>query len=82
MSNVVDISDTMPLLDNPLVCGVRDGFKTEEEAVEFWKTLPNRLEWAIQAVATPKKDETVAFVFVPVDPELYKNYYKFGEVKL
>jgi hypothetical protein len=80
MSNVLNFKDTMPLVDVPLVCGVREGFKTEEEAVEFWKTLSNRLEWAIQAVATPKKDETIAFIFVPVDPKLYKNYFKSGSV--
>ena len=81
MSNIVNINNgAMPVVNTPLIFGTREGFKTEEEARSAWEKIPSRLEWALQAIVHPDSYETIAFTFVPCDPQKYKTYYKVSSI--
>ena len=72
---------TTPLTAHPAVVGSQEAFRTETEARAFWDALPNKFEYAFKYIVSVDKNETIAVVLVPCSPELYKDYYVFGEVK-
>jgi hypothetical protein len=73
--------NTKPLEGAPLVAGMQEGFRTEADAIEVWRTLKNPYEFKLKYIVTPLTGTTIAVVLVKCDPEDYKTFLQFGEIK-
>jgi hypothetical protein len=72
---------TTPLTVSPLVVGEQQGFRTEAEARAYWQLMPTKYEYALKYITDPYTNEVIAAVFEPCDPQQYKDYFVFGEIK-
>lgn len=72
--------DTPLLTSAPIPTGMQEGFATEAEAVEMWRTLEDKFEYGIKHIVSHVTGETIAVVFVKCDPAMYETYFQFGEV--
>ena len=70
----------VPLSMHPIATGGQEGFATEAEAIEVWKTLENKFEYSIKYIVSHDTGTTIACVFEKCDPAQYKTQYQFGEV--